>query len=148
MDVGQPKDFLSGTCLYLSSLTKKGSKLLTPPNTSYVHGGNVLIDPSAKIGRNCRIGPNVTIGPDVIVGDGVRLVSSDTETANDVYRTLVRAGIERTSRGRPDYRYEATGDSAEEFIRLAELFLGPEVSSVELVETGTIPITNPTRSIP
>jgi mannose-1-phosphate guanylyltransferase len=32
MDVGQPKDFLSGTCLYLSSLTKKGSKLLTPPN--------------------------------------------------------------------------------------------------------------------
>jgi glutamate racemase len=83
-----------------------------------------------------------------VVGDGVRLVSSDTETANDVYRTLVRAGIERTSRGRPDYRYEATGDSAEEFIRLAELFLGPEVSSVELVETGTIPITNPTRSIP
>ncbi|KAN0106426.1 putative mannose-1-phosphate guanyltransferase [Hyaloscypha variabilis] len=73
MDVGQPKDFLSGTCLYLSSLTKKGSKLLTSPNTPYVHGGNVLIDPSAKIGRNCRIGPNVTIGPDVIVGDGVRL---------------------------------------------------------------------------
>jgi mannose-1-phosphate guanylyltransferase len=73
MDVGQPKDFLSGTCLYLSSLTKKGSKLLTPPNTSYVYGGNVLIDPSAKIGRNCRIGPNVTIGPDVVVGDGVRL---------------------------------------------------------------------------
>jgi mannose-1-phosphate guanylyltransferase len=73
MDVGQPKDFLSGTCLYLSSLTKKGSKLLTPPSTPYVHGGNVLIDPSAKIGKNCRIGPNVTIGPDVIVGDGVRL---------------------------------------------------------------------------
>ncbi|KAL7929617.1 mannose-1-phosphate guanyltransferase [Trichoderma chlorosporum] len=73
MDVGQPKDFLSGTCLYLSSLTKKGSKELTPPTESYVHGGNVLIHPSAKIGKNCRIGPNVTIGPDVVVGDGVRL---------------------------------------------------------------------------
>lgn len=73
MDVGQPKDFLSGTCLYLSSLTKKGSKDLTPPTESYVHGGNVLIHPSAKIGKNCRIGPNVTIGPDVVVGDGVRL---------------------------------------------------------------------------
>lgn len=73
MDVGQPKDFLAGTCLYLSSLTKKGSKLLAPPGTPYVHGGNVLIDPSAKIGKNCRIGPNVTIGPDVVVGDGVRL---------------------------------------------------------------------------
>ncbi|KAI9877165.1 MAG: mannose-1-phosphate guanyltransferase [Pleopsidium flavum] len=73
MDVGQPKDFLSGTCLYLSSLTKKGSKKLTPSSVPYVHGGNVLVDPTAKVGRNCRIGPNVTIGPNVIVGDGVRL---------------------------------------------------------------------------
>ncbi|MFB2584179.1 glutamate racemase [Herbiconiux liukaitaii] len=90
-----------------------------------------------------------------VVGEGVQLVSSDTETANDVYRTLVRSGIERTAPGRPTYRYEATGTSAEEFIRLAELFLGPEVSSVELVETGTIPITRtapittyPARSTP
>jgi mannose-1-phosphate guanylyltransferase len=73
MDVGQPKDFLTGTCLYLSSLTKKGSKELSSPTLPFVHGGNVLIDPSAKIGKNCRIGPNVTIGPDVVVGDGVRL---------------------------------------------------------------------------
>ena len=56
MDVGQPKDFLSGTCLYLSSLQKKNSKLLTPTSESYVHGGNVMIDPSAKIGENCKIG--------------------------------------------------------------------------------------------
>ncbi|KAH8666683.1 nucleotide-diphospho-sugar transferase [Xylariales sp. PMI_506] len=73
MDVGQPKDFLTGTCLYLSSLTKKGSKLLTPTSEPYVHGGNVMIDPTAKIGKNCRIGPNVVIGKDVVIGDGVRL---------------------------------------------------------------------------
>lgn len=73
MDVGQPKDFLSGTCLYLSSLTKKGSKELTPTSESYVHGGNVMIDPSAKIGNNCKIGPNVVIGPNCVIGDGVRL---------------------------------------------------------------------------
>jgi mannose-1-phosphate guanylyltransferase len=73
MDVGQPKDFLSGTCLYLSSLQKKNSKLLTSTSEPYVHGGNVMIDPSAKIGKNCKIGPNVTIGPNVVVGDGVRL---------------------------------------------------------------------------
>ena len=73
MDVGQPKDFLSGTCLYLSSLTKKGSKELTSTSESYVHGGNVLIDPSAKIGNNCKIGPNVVIGPNCVIGDGVRL---------------------------------------------------------------------------
>jgi len=72
MDVGQPKDFLTGTCLYLSSLAKKNSKLLASTE-NYVYGGNVLIDPTAKIGKNCRIGPNVTIGPGVTVGDGVRL---------------------------------------------------------------------------
>jgi mannose-1-phosphate guanylyltransferase len=73
MDVGQPKDFLSGTCLYLTSLAKNNPKALTPTSEPYVYGGNVLIDHSAKIGKNCRIGPNVTIGPNVIVGDGVRL---------------------------------------------------------------------------
>jgi len=73
MDVGQPKDFLTGTCLYLSSLSKRNSKLLAPNSQPYVHGGNVLVDPSAKIGKNCKIGPNVTIGPDVVIGDGVRL---------------------------------------------------------------------------
>ena len=73
MDVGQPKDFLTGTCLYLSSLARKNSKLLTSPSEPYVYGGNVMIDPSAKIGKNCRIGPNVTIGPNVVIGDGVRL---------------------------------------------------------------------------
>ena len=73
MDVGQPKDFLSGTCLYLASLAKKKSKYLTSTAEPFVHGGNVMIDPSAKIGKNCKIGPNVTIGPNVVVGDGVRL---------------------------------------------------------------------------
>src|SRR5436190_4273489 len=73
MDVGQPKDFLSGTCLYLSSLAKRGSKMLSSSSEPFVYGGNVLIDPSSKVGRNCRIGPNVTIGPNVVIGDGVRL---------------------------------------------------------------------------
>jgi glutamate racemase len=80
-----------------------------------------------------------------VVGEGVRLVSSDTETANDVYRTLVRTGLARTSPTPPEYRYEATGGSAQEFKRLSELFLGPEVSQVKLVETGAIPIPHPAR---
>merc|ERR1711997_1284130 len=33
--------------------------------------GNVILDPTAKIGENCRIGPNVTIGPGVVIEDGV-----------------------------------------------------------------------------
>ncbi|KAI0133601.1 nucleotide-diphospho-sugar transferase [Xylariales sp. AK1849] len=73
MDVGQPKDFLTGTCLYLSSLAKKSPKLLVSLSEPFVHGGNVLIDETAKIGKNCRIGPNVVIGKNVVIGDGVRL---------------------------------------------------------------------------
>lgn len=72
MDVGQPKDFIAGTELYLRSLEKRKSKLLAPHTEPYVHG-NVMIDPSAKIGNNCKIGPHVTIGPNVVIGDGVRL---------------------------------------------------------------------------
>ncbi|KAJ3206946.1 mannose-1-phosphate guanyltransferase [Dinochytrium kinnereticum] len=73
MDVGQPKDFLTGTGLWLSSVAKKTPGSLT--TGSYITG-HVLIDPSAKIGDNCKIGPNVTIGPNVIIGDGVRLSRS------------------------------------------------------------------------
>ncbi|KAK5101845.1 mannose-1-phosphate guanyltransferase [Lithohypha guttulata] len=76
MDVGQPKDFLSGTCLYLSSLSKRDPKQLVPASEPFVYGGNVMVHPTAKIGQNCRIGPNVTIGPNVVVGDGVRIQRS------------------------------------------------------------------------
>nr|XP_027237381.1 mannose-1-phosphate guanyltransferase beta-like [Penaeus vannamei] len=67
MDIGQPKDFLTGMCLYLNSCKINNSaKLCKAPGIV----GNVLVDPSAKIGKNCRIGPNVTIGPDVVIEDG------------------------------------------------------------------------------
>ncbi|KAI8873579.1 mannose-1-phosphate guanyltransferase [Ramicandelaber brevisporus] len=71
MDVGQPKDFLTGTCLYLTSVAQKSPEQLC--KGSYVHGGNVLVDPTAKIGEGCKIGPNVVIGPNVTIGDGVRI---------------------------------------------------------------------------
>ncbi|MEA9985290.1 glutamate racemase [Subtercola sp. RTI3] len=74
----------------------------------------------------------------VVMGDRVTLVSSDTETANDVYRELVQQGIQRTASTPPTYRYEATGESAAEFLRLARQLLGPQVSAVDLVETGAI----------
>ncbi|KAL3289548.1 hypothetical protein HHI36_022965 [Cryptolaemus montrouzieri] len=68
MDVGQPKDFLTGMCLYLKFLrTKKPSLLYKGPGVV----GNVLVDPTAKIGKNCQIGPNVTVGPGVTIEDGV-----------------------------------------------------------------------------
>lgn len=46
MDVGQPKDFISGTCLYLSHLTSQKSPILADPaQNKWVYGGNVLVDP-------------------------------------------------------------------------------------------------------
>lgn len=54
-------------CLYLTSLRQKNSNKLYD-GAGVV--GNVLIDPTATIGKGCRIGPNVTIGPDVVVEDG------------------------------------------------------------------------------
>jgi glutamate racemase len=76
-----------------------------------------------------------------VMGEGVTLVSSAEETAFDVYRTLVRHGLERTSTQPARYTFEATGDSKDDFLRLASRFLGPEVRTVDLVETGSIPIT-------
>ena len=76
-----------------------------------------------------------------VMGENVTLVSSAEETAFDVYRTLVKHGLERTAQAAPSYTFEATGDSKDEFLRLASRFLGPEVTRVDLVETGAIPIT-------
>lgn len=73
-----------------------------------------------------------------VMGEGVTLVSSDTETANDVYRMLVSQGLERARTSPPSYRYEATGDSAEEFLHLAHRLIAPSPTHVDLIETGTL----------
>lgn len=73
MDVGQPKDYLIGLGLYLNSLATKAPQQLAKLESIK---GNVLIDPSAKIGKNCLIGPDVTIGAGVVVEDGARIVNS------------------------------------------------------------------------
>jgi glutamate racemase len=73
-----------------------------------------------------------------VMGEGVSLVSSDTETANDVYRVLVSGGLERRAAGEPSIRYEATGADTESFVRLAHRMLGTDVPSVDVVRTGAI----------
>jgi len=73
-----------------------------------------------------------------VMSDTVTLVSSDTETANDVYRVLVSQGLERKESSPPSFRYEATGDSAEDFLDLAHRLIGPGISRVDLIETGSL----------
>ncbi|WP_136707956.1 glutamate racemase [Agromyces sp. H66] len=73
-----------------------------------------------------------------VMGEQVSLVSSDVETANDVYRVLVSNGMERRAPTPPTYRYEATGGSTSAFLDLAHRLIAPEIPSVELVETGAL----------
>jgi len=84
MDVGQPKDFLTGMCLYLNHLRESEPDLLQPQAPGIV--GNVLVDPTAKIGNLCRIGPNVVIGPGVVIENGVCLKRS-TVMKNSVIKS-------------------------------------------------------------
>lgn len=70
MDIGQPKDFLVGMCLYLTSVKKRTPEVLTS-GPQFV--GNVLVDPTAKVGNDCKIGPNVVLGPGVVIEEGVRI---------------------------------------------------------------------------
>lgn len=70
MDVGQPVDYLTGSGLYLQFLSDKNSTQLSKGNSIVK---NVLVHPTATIGKDCKIGPDVVIGPGVVVEDGVRL---------------------------------------------------------------------------
>lgn len=79
-----------------------------------------------------------------VMGDGVTLVSSDDETAVDVYRHLVRDDLLASPESVPSYVYEATGDSTDDFTTLANRLMGREVRDVQLVHTGVI--TLPDRS--
>lgn len=89
-DVGQPKDFLIGSSLYLASLNTVAKSLLADPQSykSSEIAGSVMIHESATIGTGCKIGPSVVIGPNCKIGDGVRLsncVLMPNSTVKDVF---------------------------------------------------------------
>ncbi len=73
-----------------------------------------------------------------VMGPDVSLVSSDTETAKDVYRQLVGRDLLAGPDAVASHVYEATGTSADEFVRLAHRLMGREVREVQLVQTGAI----------
>lgn len=70
MDVGQPRDYISGLTLYLNSLLKNYPQMLAKgPHVV----GNVIIDATAQVGEGCLIGPDVAIGQNCVIEPGVRL---------------------------------------------------------------------------
>ncbi|CAE7921035.1 gmppb [Symbiodinium sp. KB8] len=70
MDIGQPKDYLTGMCLHLASLkTRKPAALKTGENLV----GNVMVDETAEIDATAVVGPDVVVGPGVKIGPGARV---------------------------------------------------------------------------
>lgn len=78
----------------------------------------------------CTHYPLLTGAISYVMGDTVTLISSAEETAKEVYKALIRYGLERTERCPPRHRFLTTGD-VQAFGELARRFLGPEVSAVE-----------------
>ena len=78
-----------------------------------------------------------------IVGHDVALVSSDFETAAEVYRVLTDHGLLRDSTaGEPTVRYEATGEDTADFVELARRMLGIGIDAVDHLPTGAIRLPN------
>jgi glutamate racemase len=79
----------------------------------------------------CTHYPLLTGALSYVMGDDVTLVSSAEETAKDVYRLLVRDGLERDTRlAEPVHRFLTTG-RPDDFAVLGRRFLGPEIESAQ-----------------
>ena len=63
----------AGLQLHLSSLRRSHpDQLASGPE----YEGNVIVHPSAKIGKDCKIGPNVSIGIGCELENGVRVANA------------------------------------------------------------------------
>lgn len=78
----------------------------------------------------CTHYPLLSAALQYVMGESVNLVSSDEETASDVFRVLTEHDMAADTSSDPSYEFFATGD-AKEFETLAKRFLGPEVSGVK-----------------
>lgn len=86
----------------------------------------------------CTHYPLLTGVLSLVMGDQVTLVSSAEETAKDVYKLLVRHGLERDrALPPPVHRFLTTG-RPEEFARIGHRFLGPELQTVQQLAQATV----------
>lgn len=73
MDIGQPRDYLLGTALYLEHLRQRDPQKLAGGAEVL---GNVLLHETATVATGCLIGPDVVIGAHCTIGAGTRLSHS------------------------------------------------------------------------
>jgi glutamate racemase len=71
------------------------------------------------------------------MGADVNFIDSGLAVADEVAELLEELGLARTSGDSPSQEFYVT-DSAARFRRVAELFLGRPLESVETVELGTV----------
>lgn len=123
------------------SITSKACPLFV----EYVESGKTSGDEITKIAQDylsamrqaqidtlvlgCTHYPLLTGVISYVMGNDVTLVSSAEETAKDLYRTLVEAGLLNDQVGKVIHRFVATADP-DKFATLAKRFLGPEVLAV------------------
>ena len=92
------------------------------------------LDPLVEAGIDtlvlgCTHYPLLTGVISYVIGDDVTLVNSAEECAKDVYRVLTERGLEHDTAVVPVHRFLTTGQP-EEFGRIGQRFLGPELQSV------------------
>ena len=73
MDIGQPKDYLSGMSLYLKQKEETSKEFLAKGDN---YTGNVWVHPSSKVDPTALIGPNVSIGANCVIGPGNKIYNS------------------------------------------------------------------------
>jgi mannose-1-phosphate guanylyltransferase len=81
MDIGQPKDYLSGQVMYLKSQTELNPAILSKGANIL---GNVIIHESAIVDPSSTIGPNVVIGANCKVGPGCKIVKTTLMSGTEV----------------------------------------------------------------
>mmetsp|Transcript_31793 Transcript_31793/g.31081 ORF Transcript_31793/g.31081 Transcript_31793/m.31081 type:complete len:123 (-) Transcript_31793:205-573(-) len=73
MDIGQPKDYISGQSLYLKAQSEKPGQILKVGQNIQ---GHVWVHASAKVDPTAVLGTNVVIGENCIIGPGCRIYNS------------------------------------------------------------------------
>lgn len=81
MDVSSPKDYQTGTNLYLDNLREENSDKLSS-NKNVV--GNVIIHPTAKVNERSIIGPNVVIGENCMIEEGSRIKNTTLQSGTKI----------------------------------------------------------------
>lgn len=80
MDIGQPKDYLTGQCLHIDSLSSKAAASEGDESkeggSSELSGNKCIIHPTATIGEGAVLGPHVVIGENAVIGAGARIQRS------------------------------------------------------------------------